>query len=221
MAVAYSNSVFAQSNGTTANATLSISGSDRAVIVGLKTFGGPTVSNPLFEGVAMTTIVADTTNDLYLYYLLNPPTGSRTANITMSAANEWGLLVVSLTGVHQTVPIGTAAQNQNSEVSPISASATGVTDGLVLDFVQMVAFDLTPGVGQTRYPTSAPNGDSYFGGAVCIGMSVKSGTGSVAMSWSTTESFGDNAIIAVPILPSAGGGGGPVRNQSLMLMGVG
>jgi hypothetical protein len=156
----------------------------------------------------MTNIVADTSNDIYLYYVLNPATGSRSASITMSSANEWGMLVVAVTGVHQTTAIGTPVQNSNSEVSPISASATGVADGLVLDFVQMVTFDpMTEGVGQTRYPASAPNGDSYFGGAVSIGMSLKSGTGSVSMSWTTAVPLGDNTIIAVPILPSAGGGG--------------
>lgn len=143
--------------------------------------------------------------------------------MTLSGTSQWGLLVASLTGVHQSSPIGTAIKATNTEAASISQAVTGVTDGLVLDFATLVMDAMTAAAGQTRYPTSAPNGDSYFETFVSIGISAKSGAGAVTMQWNATggPTFGDNTLIAVPFHPSAGGGGGSSSNQNLLTLGVG
>lgn len=222
MAVIVSNAVFAWGNGTTAQASLSVSGADRALFIGLAPNSNPTVSSPVVDGSPLTLIEAETLLDAYSYYFIAPNTGTRTVSITLSAAVNWGLLVASLTGVHQSSPIGTPVSNQNTEQAGITTSATGVADGLVLDFSKLIIDVMNPGAGQTRYPTSGDQGNSYFGGFQSIGMSAKGGTGSVSMSWdSVGGTFGDNYHIVVPFLPSVGGGSSSSSNQNLLLMGVG
>lgn len=221
MTVVVNNAVYAEGNGTSPSVALSVSGSDRCLFIGLKTIGGPTVSSPQVDGFTLTPIITDAGNDIYSYLYIAPATGSRTVQMTLDAASDWGLLVASLTGVHQSSPIGTAASAQNTEAVSISQSVTGVANGLVLDFASLVVDTISPGAGQTRYPASGSQGNSMNGGFRSIGMSAKSGTGSVTSSWSAAFTAGDNYLIVVPFLPSAGGGGASVTNQNLLLMGIG
>lgn len=220
MTVAVANSVFAHGLSDTPQASLSVSGSDRCLFVGLKVTGGPTVSSPQVDGFALTPIYTNPDWDFYTYLYIAPATGTRTVQMSAIGSGDWALFVAALTGVHQSSPIGTAIQATNVEQASISQAVTGVADGLVMDFAFMVNGAITPGAGQTRYPTTPPNGDLFNDFSVSAGMSAKSGTGSVTTSWSCAESFGDNFILVVPFLPSAGGGAS-LSNQNLTLLGIG
>lgn len=221
MSVVVSNFAFATGESNTPSCALSVSGSDRALWIGLKTVGGPTVSSPQVDGFALTEVLNNVGNDIYSYLYVAPTTGSRTVQFTLSGSHFWALCVASLTGVHQSSPIGTPLFNNNSEATSISQAVTGVADGLVMDFGFMANDAINPGAGQTRYPTSAPRGDSFNGGFFSVGMSAKGGSGAVTMEWAASASFGDNLIIACPFHPSAGGGGGASSNQNFLLLGVG
>lgn len=222
MAVAVNNWAIGAGNGTTASASISVSGADRCLWIGLKVLGGHAVTSPQIDGFALTPVFTDAANDIYSYLYIAPATGTRTIQMTIASATDWCVLVTSLTGVHQSSPIGTPLMGANSELTAVSQAVTGVANGLVMDFAWMVRDVIVPGAGQTRYPTSAPQGDSFTSGQYSCGMSSKTGTGSVTMSWSADMSFGDNFCIAVPFLPAAGGGGGGSgTNQNFLLLGIG
>jgi len=209
-------------NSTTASGSITVSGANTCLFIGLKTFGNPTVSSPQVDGFSLTPIVTDPTFDIYTYLYVAPSAGSRTVQMTMSAANDWGLIIACLNGVDQSTPTGTAQEGHSTEATSVtSPSITGVTDGLILDFASMVNDAMTAGGSQTRYPTSGAQGDSYFGGFNSIGMSAKSAVGATTMSWTASATFGDNSVIAVPFRPAAGGGGASLSNQNILLLGIG
>jgi hypothetical protein len=221
VSVVVANSVFAHDLSDTPQASLSVTGSDRCLFVALKVTGGPTVASPQVDGFALTPIYTNPDWDIYTYLYVAPATGTRTVQMTATGGGDWAMFVAALTGVHQSSPVGTAVPATNSEVTSISQSVTGVADGLVMDFAFMVSGAITPGAGQTRFPTSVPNGDLFNDFSFSAGISSKSGSGSVSTSWNCAASGGDSYLVVIPFLPSAGGGGGNVSNQNLLLMGIG
>lgn len=138
------------------------------------------------------------------FYLVAPATGSNTVSVTPSGGLfDFGACAISLSDVHQTVPLGTAANATGYDTTPTVtvSSATGelVVDGLVI----MNSGTLTVGAGQTqRWNTPTANAFIRYAG------STESGAASTTMSWSNSSSQ-TWAIVAVPIKPTGGGSGGP------------
>lgn len=93
-----------------------------------------TVSTITWNGVSLTLVPSSTATSAAVakvewYYLLAPTiAGPATITITTSAAARGGAVAINYSGVHQTVPVGTAATNTGSATttpSVVVSSAAG------------------------------------------------------------------------------------------------
>lgn len=187
-------------------------GSDRLLLLFVAHYhSSNTISSASYNGVSMTAVTngAAVTGSGYLcfittFYLVAPATGSNTVSVTPSGGLfDFGACAISLSDVHQTVPLGTAANATGYDTTPTVtvSSATGelVVDGLVI----MNSGTLTVGAGQTQH-WNAPTANAF----IRYAGSTESGAASTTMSWSNSSSQ-TWAIVAVPIKPTGGGSGGP------------
>lgn len=202
MAVAYVTANSANGSSTNPSVNVTVSGTNTLAIVGLQTLGGPAVSNPLIGAGTLTQITGSPVGETYLYRYTAPSAGSQTAQFTLDVSSDWAIGVVILEGVDQATPVGTAVTDSNSEGTSLSAVVSSAVGGMAVDVAFMVAGSLTVGAGQTQRVTQ----DSFNSGLVSFGMSTEPGAASVTMSWSAAETFGDNALIAVPVNAAAAGG---------------
>lgn len=192
-------------------------GSDRLLLLFVAHYhSSNTISSASYNGVSMTAVTngAAVTGSGYLcfittFYLVAPATGSNTVSVTPSAGlYDFGACAISLSDVHQTVPLGTAANATGYDTTPTVtvSSATGelVVDGLVI----MNSGTLTVGAGQTqRWNTPTANAFIRYAG------STESGAASTTMSWSNTSSqFW--ATVAIPVKPLGGGGSSIIPIQA-------
>ena len=140
--------------------------------------------------------------------------GSKTGGGTVSAA---GLICVTLTGVNQTTPIGTAVTTSATTGATPSVTVAGITaDGLLVDAIAGYAQTGVFSFGADQTERAAD---------VDAELNVKSSTqpGSIAggvMSWSKNSNW-EYLLGAVEFKAAAGGGGSGAAAGSLGLMGVG
>lgn len=204
MAVAYDNANAATGNGTTATVSLTCASSS-LVIFCFWANNNPTFGSPTFDGQAPS-LIYNPGNGFRVYSYRGHASGSRTATVTWTGAQDWAIGAVSVTGWDSTTPIGTSQNTTNDGLALITTpSITSAADGLIVDAVLMIRDDISPGVGQTQ----RVNAESIQGSQVSLAMSTKTGAASTTMSWSVAdETFGDNYIVGVPIIAGGGGGGG-------------
>lgn len=127
------------------------------------------------------------------------PTGAQTVTNTLSATVDGhGLGVISMTGVHQTVPIGAVpTPTSGSSATATITVADTVTDGLVCDNVYAAA-DITAGANQTeRYDELSIGAFAFMAG------STQAGSDGGVMSW--TLSSAQWLMGAVEFKPAAAG----------------
>ncbi len=203
MAVAYDNGNSATGNGTTATVSLTCASSSLVVFC-FWANNNPTFGSPTFDGQAPS-LIYNPGNGFRVYSYRGHASGSRTATVTWTGAQDWGICAVSVTGWDSSTPIGTSQNTTNDSLTSITTpSITSATDGLIVDAVMMINGTITAGGGQTERATAK----SIQGSAVSLAMSTKTGAASTTMSWSAAETFGDNYIVGVPIIAGGGGGGG-------------
>ncbi|MCX6873530.1 MAG: carboxypeptidase regulatory-like domain-containing protein [Verrucomicrobia bacterium] len=142
----------ASANATQSASSLSYSynsgttGSNRILMVGISyrnhdsqtvsatgvTYGGQTLTQ-----VGTTATTNSGSGRMYIYRLLNPPTGANSLSVTWSAALTAGAVVGAVTyaGVHQTTPLGIYASGTSTtaNISVAVASGTGQTVFGVVD----------------------------------------------------------------------------------------
>lgn len=208
MAIAYdtlSQSAEA-SSANTVSWSHTTSGSDRALFVGAQESGGIGLSGITYNGVAMTEQwdIADAFSfRIAGATLVNPASGTNTVVITWDDVTTGRGVAVSLTGVDQTTPVGTAATATGNS-STISRAVTSAADELVVDCAHMSDFGetMTVGAGQTE----RMNEQNWFGGFGNSLVSTEPGAASVTMSWTTG---GNNpwSTGAIPFKPAGAGGG--------------
>jgi hypothetical protein len=126
-------------------------GSNRCVFVGFVVgqAGGNFISATMsatYGGTAMTAVVASrlvsgtsNTGRFGFWYLIGPPTGASTINVSVSAGTPDSLIggSVSFTGVDQATPIGTPVNNNSSadQASCSAAMGTIPTGNMVIDLI--------------------------------------------------------------------------------------
>ncbi|WP_116809401.1 hypothetical protein [Steroidobacter cummioxidans] len=185
----------AASQAAAETATISVShtaaGANRHVLIGVMNDG--TVPSSVTYGTQTPTLLR-TEGRLHLYSLLNPDTGAQTVSaVSAIGVTNQVIAVVSRTGV---ASVGTAVGAQNDEESYIDVNVSSAPGNLVADFCLMVRLEMEAASGQTERVSYDDPGVGYLS----IGMSDKPGASSVTMQWLTDETFGDNAIIAVPLI---------------------
>ena len=207
----YDNASSVTFNGL-ASATIpafAVAGENRLIFVGAGTQGGGfTVSSVVRNGAETFTAVPSFTRDstggnhfrVSGYTFVAPAVGTYSIVVTFSNALLGHTGAVSVTGAHQTVPLGTAVSATSSADDLPTLTCSAADDELLLDQLIAWAATATAGAGQTeRYKRNAV--DITSGGC-----SEQPGTvaGNV-MSWTLTSGGQEWSMAAVPIKPAAGG----------------
>lgn len=199
------------SNGTGSGTSLTIShtvgaGNLQAVFFMFSFFGSPSAVSATFAGQAMTQISAG--SGLFIYRLVNPPLGTNNAVASATGGTASQGVVVSYSGVHQTLPHGTAVTASGSGAgSNPSVTVSSTAGQLVIDFVHAQrtlsqAIGLSIGAGQSNlYTTPGLVSDSNDG---AIGSSYEAGAAINTMTWtlSTTATGTSWVQAAVSIIPA-------------------
>jgi len=136
--------------------TTSVIGSNVAAFAGVTNYGGPAYNGAVtFNAVAMTELW----DTVYLtehggagYRIAGQATGAKTVTSTLTGSPGQQILgVISMTEVHQTTPVGTAATATGTTNAPSVTSADAAADDLVVD--NLAAFSdgaATVGASQTQ-----------------------------------------------------------------------
>ena len=200
-------------NGTSGMTSPSVSGTDKIAVVHVHTYHSAThsVTGITWGGVAMTKLAhiggAAFQKRCEIWYLVAPADGTATVTVTYAGVSYLTAVTAAFyTGVHQSAPWGTAVGAVGNAAAP-SVVVSSATDELVID---SVVYDLNPvngtaseGPGQTARWEHSPGSQSIRNRG-----STEPGAASVTMSWTLYISGRDYALLAAPLKPAAGGGGG-------------
>lgn len=196
---------------TALSTTINPSGSNLAVIIAV--YGSAQAAAPTVTYGAQTPVLISNGGSdffepsLWLYYVIPSAPGTQTINVTFGVnCPRCALGAAAFTGVHQTVPVGTPDSVQTGATNTHVATVTdSVATGMVVDWAMVSGTTITVDAGQTLL-WEAEDWDGVFNS---VGMSTKTGIGTVAMTWTTPDNQ-DGGHIAVALLPAAGGGGSVV-----------
>ena len=204
----------ASSNSTQTASSLSYSynsgttGTNRILMVGIsyRNSTSQTVSTVTYGGQTMTQVGTTATatsgsGRMYIYRLLNPPTGANTLAVTWSAALTYGAVVgaVTYSGVDQTTPLGAYASGTSttSTISVAVASGTGQTVFGVVDGRSTAVFTPTGLWSARPFTNTAGAAQSSTAGTATVtltwtgagtGSSLRSCAGGVSLKPATSAS---------------------------------
>ena len=198
------------SNGsglTTLTISHTISAGNLQAVFFMFAFSGSTAGlTATYAGIAMTLVGSIST--LSIYRLVNPPLGTNNAVASAAGGVASRGVVVSYSGVHQTLPHGTAVTASGSGAgSDPSVTVPSTAGQLVIDFVYGMRtlnqpIGLSIGAGQTNiYTLPGLISDSNDG---TIGSSSEPGAATNTMTWalSTTSSGTSWLQAAISIIPA-------------------
>lgn len=177
-----------------------VSGSNTLLLI-FFSLGGDATPTVTYAETAMTQVAkrvnSGTARTGFLYRLVNPPAGTNTINVSWGFNGYFKGYAVSLSGVNQSTPLGTAATAGANSNSP-SVNVSSAANERVYDLVTMSggegASSYTPGAGQTELLDS--NSLSYVSSAG----SEKAGAATTTMAW--TASISANwGIIGIGVRP--------------------
>ena len=217
MAIAFVSSGLV--NTTTASYTVG-SGSDRLLVLYL--VGGintDTISAVTYAGVSMTLIGkinAGANRFVYLWYLLNPASGSNAFSIT-DGGNLNNGACSDFTGVLQSGQPDASGTNTGLVVTSISKTLTTVADNcwLVGGCFISSGITLTAGADTTVRQQNGQNAALFDSNA------AKTPAGNHSLTMSMDPAATDAAIVAASFAPSGGAPPGGGRISTLGLMGAG
>jgi hypothetical protein len=161
MAIAYDSSAVSNMNSVTTNSfSHTCTGSNLILFVGVQFATGTDISGvPTYSGVNMIpvtnySISGTTFNNVYLYYLTSPTTGSNTVSINNTGvANYIYACSASYTGVAQSSPIDVAASTFNTSTSVTKSVTTTVNNDWLVSYTTAgtsTAGTLTAGSNTTQ-----------------------------------------------------------------------
>lgn len=180
--------------------TVTTSGSNRILIVGLNTAGVDAIDEVRYDNVLMTNIAKRNNGvsaSVSLWYLVNPSTGTNKVSITLAAVTNVAAGAVSFTGVNQTDPINTFNSASGNSLTPLVTLTTTADEAWIVDVVGTnggtvstgpdqverwnVAQGVTRGAGSTEFTSSA---------------------GTFSISWTKDPDPSNWAIIAAALKPN-------------------
>lgn len=180
------------------------SGTGRVLLVATHNFiaGGPprTVSSVTFNGDSLTNVTSRTfasDNSITLWSMVAPDVATGNIVVTYSGATDSCAMVASLwTGVHQTVPLGTAISADGSGTAVTVDVAAAVND-IVVEFS---SFKGDPGTYTPHASQTLREFTESGGGFEEIGHSSEAGATTTTMS-STISPSSDWGTIGVALKP--------------------
>lgn len=177
MAIAY---VTSTNNGVTGSSPASVTfahnntstGTNHCLIVGVAGYGGGSLGDRIasvtYNGVSMSraliadTSGADTAGYIYIYYLLNPASGSNNVVVTQTGSKATNLACVAVlySGVDNVAPINATGEN-NSNLGVLTASATLTSDSWLVGMGHIASqtISMSPPNGTTA---RVPSGDTEY-----------------------------------------------------------
>lgn len=176
--------------------------------------GGVSVTSISF-GAQTPTLIASSGNldILGCYELLSPNSGSQTITVNLSGTSgRCAFYAESRSGVHAATPSGTPGTG-TGESTTASATASSAAGQLVSGIVHVGGASLTSDAGQTQREISL----DWLSAGRSFGAAEKAGAASTTLTW-TMSAAEVWYVVAIPILPAAGGGSTPKR---MLLLGVG
>ena len=208
-AVSEHNDLFSGSPDTVSwGHTVGSAGSNRILMITFTIRNtSQTVTSVKFAGSEATLVTSlltpDSERDVYMYYLVSPPIGAGTIEITATgASSNMTAVAASYTGVDADDPLGTFLTDTGLDPSVIITAQDGwrVVDVLGYDAGTQTAHICqghTVGADQTE---RGCRGSQGFGGASgSNALSDEPGAASVTMSWTIDDPDYKPAMIAVPL----------------------
>ena len=170
----------------------------------------PTISAVTWNGLPLT-LVATATNascghecKSALYVLANPPAATADTSVTFAGVFPSAIVgSISFSGVDPMVPTGTPTTATGTG-TPASATVASASGEIVLDCLSSTAFGGVPSVVSGQTVNWA---DFDTGGFTHNASSYVGGVPSTVSAWSITGAA-PWAMVAVPLKPIGGGGGG-------------
>ncbi len=189
----------AEVNATSVTWQHTVSGTERALFVGVVTELSRTVTVTWMGSQTLTSIQSLGTSGnqyAYLYYLVNPTAGTGNIVVTINSSDNIKAGAVSLTNVNQTTPIGTPQGKTVS--SSVSITSNALSSSIYEKIVDVIAISssavgVTAAIPQQQI-WSTVGGSTNPSGAG----SYRDGGSSVTTSWSWSSSKGAS-LIAVPV----------------------
>lgn len=180
--------------------TVTSSGSNRILIVGVNIGSLAAVSTVTYNGDTMTQIRSEDNGDsahTSLWYLVNPDTGTHAVQISLPIVTSVTAGAVSFTGVNQTSPIDAHNGATGTSDTP-SVSLTTITDeAWIIDVVGTQNGPMTPGTGQTERWDTLQGATSGAGST-----EFTSTAGTFSMSWTNDAGSRNWAISAAALKPA-------------------
>lgn len=168
------------------------------------TVSGPTsVSPPTFNGVATTYVIdsvsggsATAKNRTYVWYILNPPSGSHSLSIPFSGViASYDLNAIGFQGVNQTSPINNSIAGSGQTIgsgTPLTGSLTTTVNNAAV----IGAIGVTTSVGTVTQPTGYTSiyndGNGTENMAGCYKYPITP-AGAQSLSWSSSSGSGVGA----------------------------
>lgn len=203
--IAYHSACNAQGAGVSSRTcNLNPSGSNFAVVIGIKCEGVGSNPSSVTYGAQNATLIARDDNfapGFWLYYVLPSAGGTQAVTVNYGGTcSRAALGALAFTGVNQSTPIGASNVGLSSLATTHSATVSSGVGQVVVDAATVGGADISVGAGQT----ARVDLDDMTDQNRSFGMSTEDGAASVTMSW-TTSGTTDGVVIAVPLVPAAGG----------------
>lgn len=178
----------AQTTATAYNWSHTCTGSHLMLVVAInqRTTAGNLVSGVTYNGIKLNQAVAinNGTRRADLWYLANPPTGSHSIAVTLSAAPTTSVAeAISLTGVSRLDAVNSAS---GTSTTPSVAVTTIADNCWVIDAMEAGATTVPSAGGSQANVTSVDQTNSFWGSISTQG--PKTPAGSVTMSWTISAS---------------------------------
>jgi hypothetical protein len=133
--------------------TVTTSGDNRILTVGINTASGTAIISVTYNGVALTKIRQDDNGanaHTSLWYLVNPATGTHNVQITLAEFDSMTAGSVSYTGVDQTAPIDVHNGATGISATPAVTITTTNYEDRIIDVVGTTTGPMTAGAGQVK-----------------------------------------------------------------------
>jgi len=133
--------------------TVSTSGNNQIIIVGIATKGSVSVSGVTYDGLPLTEIRSDKHGNAILsslWYRIAPSSGNHIVSVDLSTSEEIVIGAISLNNVNQAAPIGADNGGKRNNNTPSVDITTTVDDSWIVDVVSTLNGPMTAGGGQTE-----------------------------------------------------------------------
>jgi hypothetical protein len=166
-----------------------------------------------YNALAMTSqeeVTDGTSSRLGTFFRIAPTVGANDYIVSLDAAKNLAVAVISLYDVDQTTHAGTDASVYNTSGGSASVNVTVPANGLGVSFgaSRNSNFTLTVGAGETERGTAAGcpavSGSATAGANVWASVATTASTGVQALDWTISDSGPDIGVVGIPLNATAG-----------------